>query len=111
MINVSVLHQFQNSLSNMDDKGVCVSPGMRVVMVPQACEASVKLVHAGCTNLPVVPGSQFVVLRMSSLASASPIRCMLNNIRTFHQLCVFFFFWRYSHVFLERVINDWQRFL
>lgn len=66
MINCckSILHKFQSSLSQMNDKSVfihicvCVNPGIRVVMLLPACEASVTLVHAACRNPALVNGSR-----------------------------------------------------
>lgn len=42
-----VLHKFQNSLSEMKDKGVCVCMDPAVMLL-QACDASVKLKSYTC---------------------------------------------------------------
>lgn len=98
MINCSksVPQKFQNSLSRMNDKGVYIYmrsyPGVRVVMLLQACEAPVKLVHAGCTNLALVHGSQFVVLVLKLHVFSHPLACLLILALFIVSVSVVFFF-------------------
>lgn len=74
-----------------------VYPGVRVVMLLQACEAPVKLVHAGCTNLALVHGSQFVVLVLkphvfSCLGFSHLLACLLMLSLFIVSVSVVFFF-------------------